>query len=61
MEFQLGQDWQLSPLKGDTGKAYVGLKNNAKVLVRLSGRTSKLLLISLLHPYFHASRNENSA
>lgn len=34
MDFQLGQDWQLSPLKGDTGKAYVGLKNNAKVFVK---------------------------
>lgn len=34
MEFQLGQDWQLSPIKGDTGKAYLGLKDDAKVFVK---------------------------
>ncbi len=34
MEFLLGQDWMLSPIKGDTGKAYIGMRDNAKVFVK---------------------------
>lgn len=34
MEFQLDHDWQLRPLKGDTGKAYVGWRAEDKVFIK---------------------------
>ncbi|WP_303753748.1 phosphotransferase family protein [Enterococcus sp. S86.2] len=34
MDIQLGQEWNLSPIKGDTGKAYVGSRENDKVFVK---------------------------
>ena len=32
MDIRLDQDWRLRPIKGDTGKAYIGLKDNDKSL-----------------------------
>lgn len=34
MDIRLDQDWCLRPLKGDTGKAYIGLKDNDKVFIK---------------------------
>ena len=34
MDIQLGQEWNLSPIKGDTGKAYIGSRENDKVFVK---------------------------
>lgn len=34
MEYLLGQDWHLSPIKGDTGKAFLGSKQDHKVFVK---------------------------
>ena len=34
MDIRLDQDWRLRPIKGDTGKAYIGLKDNDKVFIK---------------------------
>lgn len=34
MDVHLDNDWQLRPIKGDTGKAYVGLKAQDKVFIK---------------------------
>jgi thiamine kinase-like enzyme len=34
MDIRLDQDWHLRPIKGDTGKAYIGLKDNDKVFIK---------------------------
>ena len=34
MDFVLGQDWHLSPIKGDTGEAYVGSRADDKVFIK---------------------------
>lgn len=34
MDIRLDQDWRMRPIKGDTGKAYIGLKDNDKVFIK---------------------------
>ncbi|EPI04644.1 phosphotransferase enzyme family protein [Enterococcus faecalis 13-SD-W-01] len=34
MEFQLDQDWRLRPIKGDTGKTYIGMRDQEKVFIK---------------------------
>ncbi|MFV0560007.1 MAG: phosphotransferase family protein [Enterococcus sp.] len=34
MEFQLDQDWRLQPIKGDTGKTYIGIRAEDKVFIK---------------------------
>ena len=34
MEFQLDQEWRLRPIKGDTGKTYIGMRDEDKVFIK---------------------------
>lgn len=34
MEIQLDHEWRMRPIKGDTGKAYVGLREKEKVFIK---------------------------
>lgn len=34
MEFQLDSDWRLQPIKGDTGKTYIGYKADERVFIK---------------------------
>ncbi|KAF1299084.1 aminoglycoside phosphotransferase [Enterococcus sp. JM4C] len=34
MEFQLDQEWRVRPIKGDTGKTYIGMRNNDRVFIK---------------------------
>lgn len=34
MEFQLDSEWRLRPIKGETGKTYIGLRNEDRVFVK---------------------------
>lgn len=34
MEFQLDQEWRLYPIKGDTGKTYIGMRDEDKVFIK---------------------------
>lgn len=34
MEFQLDQEWRLRPIKGDTGKTYIGMRAEDRVFIK---------------------------
>ncbi|MDN6127307.1 MAG: aminoglycoside phosphotransferase, partial [Tetragenococcus halophilus] len=34
MNMRMDNDWQLRPIKGDTGKAYIGLKEQDKIFIK---------------------------
>lgn len=34
MEFQLDQEWRLRPIKGDTGKTYIGMRAQDRVFIK---------------------------
>ena len=56
MDIRLDQDWRLRPIKGDTGKAYIGLKDNDKVFIKrnttpmLAALSKEGLLLNLCGP-----------
>lgn len=41
MEFQLDKEWRLRPIQGDTGQAYMGMRDSEKVFIKRN--TSPLL------------------
>ncbi len=34
MEFQLDSDWRVQPIKGDTGKTYIGYRDEDRVFIK---------------------------
>ncbi len=50
MEFQLDQEWRLRPIKGDTGKTYIGMRDEDKVFIK---RNTTPMLAALSRKELH--------
>ena len=52
MEFQLDSDWRVQPIKGDTGKTYIGYRDEDRVFIK---RNTTPMLAALSREESHQS------